>query len=161
RLHPAHGRLHHRDRAGRGEGQHGRPDGRRAVPDGSELGARLGHGRDAHHRDRAVGERRGGAAVARLLAAAPSAPRRADRGEPMSATPTRIRRRPLLDRLLPVWAVLVFAFLFAPIVVIVIYSFNTGRLLAAFDSFGIESFLALFQKPVLMDAVMVSLRTGA
>jgi ABC-type spermidine/putrescine transport system permease subunit II len=78
----------------------------------------------------------------------------------VSATTTRIRR-PLLDRLLPVWAVLVFAFLFAPIIVIVIYSFNTGRLLSSFTSVGIESFLALFEKPVLMDAVMVSLRTGA
>jgi ABC-type spermidine/putrescine transport system permease subunit II len=78
----------------------------------------------------------------------------------VSALGGRIRR-PLLDRLLPVWAVLVFAFLFAPIIVIVIYSFNTGRLLSSFTSVGIESFLALFEKPVLMDAVMVSLRTGA
>ncbi len=78
----------------------------------------------------------------------------------MSVLGARIRR-PLLDRLLPVWAVLVFAFLFAPIIVIVIYSFNTGRLLSSFTSVGIESFLALFEKPVLMDAVMVSLRTGA
>ena len=78
----------------------------------------------------------------------------------MSAPADRIRR-PLLDSLLPVWAVIVFGFLFAPILVIVVYSFNTGRLLAAFDSFGFDSFLALFQKPVLMDAVLVSLRTGA
>lgn len=78
----------------------------------------------------------------------------------MSVTPNRIRR-PLLDRLLPVWAVVVFAFLFAPIIVIIVYSFNTGRLLSSFTSVGIESFLALFEKPVLMDAVMVSLRTGA
>lgn len=78
----------------------------------------------------------------------------------MSVTPNRIRR-PLLDRLLPVWAVVVFAFLFAPIIVIIVYSFNTGRLLSSFTSVGIESFLALFEKPVLTDAVMVSLRTGA
>jgi len=78
----------------------------------------------------------------------------------MSVTPNRIRR-PLLDRLLPVWAVVVFAFLFAPIIVIIVYSFNTGRLLSSFTSVGVESFLALFEKPVLMDAVMVSLRTGA
>lgn len=70
-------------------------------------------------------------------------------------------RRPLLDRLLPVWAAIVFVFLFAPIVVIVVYSFNTGRLLSSFDEFGLDSFLALFRKPVLMDAVLVSLRTGA
>ncbi|RQP11787.1 MAG: ABC transporter permease [Microbacteriaceae bacterium] len=76
-------------------------------------------------------------------------------------TRTRTPRRPLLDRLLPVWAVVVFVFLFAPIIVIVVYSFNTGRLLASFDEFGFDSFLALFRKPVLMDAVLVSLRTGA
>ena len=74
---------------------------------------------------------------------------------------TRTPRRPLLDRLLPVWAVVVFVFLFAPIIVIVVYSFNTGRLLSSFDEFGFDSFLALFRKPVLMDAVLVSLRTGA
>lgn len=74
---------------------------------------------------------------------------------------TRAPRRPLLDRLLPVWAGVVFVFLFAPIIVIVVYSFNTGRLLASFDEFGFDSFLALFRKPVLMDAVLVSLRTGA
>ena len=70
-------------------------------------------------------------------------------------------RRPLLDRLLPVWAVIVFAFLFAPILVIVVYSFNTGRLLSSFTDFGFDSFLALFRKHVLMDAVLVSIRTGA
>jgi len=70
-------------------------------------------------------------------------------------------RRALLDRLLPIWAAIVFVFLFAPIIVIVVYSFNTGRLLSSFDEFGFDSFLALFRKPVLMDAVMVSLRTGA
>jgi len=72
-----------------------------------------------------------------------------------------MRRIPILDRLMPLWAVLVFAFLFAPIIVIVVYSFNTGRLLSSFDTFGLESFGALFTKPVLLDAVMVSLRTAA
>ena len=83
----------------------------------------------------------------------------------MTAAPARPAarriRRALLDRLLPIWAAIVFVFLFAPIIVIVVYSFNTGRLLSSFDEFGLDSFLALFRKPVLMDAVMVSLRTGA
>lgn len=65
------------------------------------------------------------------------------------------------DRLLAVWAVLVFLFLFAPILVIVVYSFNNGRLLIAWDHFGFDGYLALFHKPVITDAVMVSLRTGA
>lgn len=73
---------------------------------------------------------------------------------------TRRARIALTDRLLPIWAALVFLFLFAPIIVIVVYSFNTGRLLSSFDGFGVEPFLALWNKPVLADAVMVSLRTG-
>ncbi|WP_417563839.1 ABC transporter permease [Microbacterium sp.] len=70
-------------------------------------------------------------------------------------------RRALTDRLLTVWSVLVYVFLFTPIFVIVIYSFNNGRLLVAFDSFGFDGYLALFRKPAIADAVMVSLRTGA
>lgn len=70
------------------------------------------------------------------------------------------RRKPLTDHLLKWWSVLVFVFLFTPILVIVIYSFNTGRLLVAFDAFGFDSFAALFNKPVLGDAVMVSLRVA-
>ncbi|TXK19942.1 ABC transporter permease [Homoserinibacter sp. GY 40078] len=69
-------------------------------------------------------------------------------------------RKPVIDRLLTVWGVLVLVFLFAPIIVIVIYSFNTGRLLSSFEAFGLDSFAALFSKHVLSDAVMVSLRTG-
>jgi len=61
---------------------------------------------------------------------------------------------------LRVWSILVYVFLFAPILVIVIYSFNVGRLLIAFDHFGFDSYAALFRKPVLSDAVMVSLKVG-
>nr|WP_232057695.1 ABC transporter permease [Agromyces terreus] len=59
-----------------------------------------------------------------------------------------------------VWAVLVFLFLFAPILVIIVYSFNTGRLLIAWDSFGIDPYLTIFTKPAIQESVMVSLRTG-
>jgi len=71
------------------------------------------------------------------------------------------QRKPATDRLLAVWSILIFAFLFAPILVIVVYSFNNGRLLVAFQEFGFDGYLALFRKTVLSDAVMVSLRTGA
>lgn len=64
------------------------------------------------------------------------------------------------NRLLTIWAVLVFAFLFLPIVVIILSSFNSGRLLVAWDGFSLEPFAALVEKPVIRDAVMVSLRTG-
>lgn len=75
--------------------------------------------------------------------------------------PVHRRRRPATDRLLAIWSILVFVFLFAPILVIVVYSFNNGRLLVAFQEFGFDGYLALFRKTVLSDAVMVSLRTGA
>ncbi|MBN9613348.1 MAG: ABC transporter permease, partial [Actinobacteria bacterium] len=70
-------------------------------------------------------------------------------------------RKPLTDRLRKLWSVLVYVFLFIPILVIVIYSFNTGRLLIAFDHFGFDSYAALFQKHTLSDAVMISLIVGA
>lgn len=64
------------------------------------------------------------------------------------------------DRLLTIWAIVVFAFLFLPIVVIILSSFNSGRLLVAWDGFSLAPFAALVEKPVIRDAVMVSLRTG-
>jgi putrescine transport system permease protein len=72
-----------------------------------------------------------------------------------------MRRTSGTDRALNWWSVLVFAFLFAPIVVVTLYSFNVGRLLVSFDRFGLESYAALWHKPVLSDAVLVSLKTGA
>lgn len=74
--------------------------------------------------------------------------------------PTHRIRKPMSSRLLTIWSILVFVFLFTPILVIVIYSFNTGRLLIAFDSFGFSSYAALFEKQVLSDAVMISLKVG-
>jgi putrescine transport system permease protein len=65
------------------------------------------------------------------------------------------------DVSLTVWSIAVFAFLFAPIIVIIASSFNVGRLLVSWDSFGFESFLALVEKPAIRDAVWVSIQTGA
>lgn len=59
-----------------------------------------------------------------------------------------------------VWGVLVLLFLFAPIIVIIVYSFNTGRLLVAWDGFGFDAFLTIFQKPAIQRAVIVSLQTA-
>lgn len=78
----------------------------------------------------------------------------------MSDIRTRRRGASTGDRLLGVWSVLVFAFLFLPIIVIVMASFNSGRLLVAWEGFSLEPFTALFDKPVIRDAVLVSLRTG-
>ena len=65
------------------------------------------------------------------------------------------------DVSLTVWSIAVFAFLFAPIIVIIASSFNVGRLLVSWDSFGFESFLAIVEKPAIRDAVWVSMQTGA
>ncbi|WP_407357917.1 ABC transporter permease [Microbacterium sp. LTA6] len=70
------------------------------------------------------------------------------------------RRGELGNRLLAVWSVIVFAFLFLPIIVIIAYSFNSGRLLVAWEGFSLAPFAAIFEKPVIRDAVMVSIRTG-
>ncbi|MFD5226281.1 ABC transporter permease [Microbacterium sp. NPDC058342] len=78
----------------------------------------------------------------------------------MSATAPRPRHARTGDRILTIWSIAVFAFLFLPIVVIIASSFNAGRLLVAWDGFSLEPFAALVEKPVVRDAVMVSLRTG-
>lgn len=64
------------------------------------------------------------------------------------------------DAALTAWGVIVLLFLFAPIVVIVISSFNGGRLLVAWDGFSLDPYLALIQKPAIRDAIWVSLRVG-
>ncbi|MDE0545260.1 ABC transporter permease [Microbacterium sp. C7(2022)] len=59
-----------------------------------------------------------------------------------------------------VWGVLVMLFLFAPIIVIVIYSFNSGRLLVSWDGFGFDAFMTILVKPAIQRAVIVSLQTA-
>ncbi|MBC7278567.1 ABC transporter permease [Nocardioides sp.] len=61
---------------------------------------------------------------------------------------------------LGVWTTLVFLFLFAPIIVIGIYSFNGGRLLTAWDGFSLEPFTAIVDRPSVRHAVAVSLQTA-
>jgi len=72
----------------------------------------------------------------------------------------RRRYRSWTDIALNVWGVLVILFLFAPIIVIVIYSFNNGRLLVSFDSFGFDAFRTILEKPAVQNAVRVSLITA-
>ncbi|HWI30630.1 MAG TPA: ABC transporter permease [Microbacterium sp.] len=64
------------------------------------------------------------------------------------------------DIALRVWGVLVLAFLFLPIAVIVLYSFNTGRLLVSWDGFGLDGFATILQKPAIQSAVLVSIQTA-
>ncbi|UNB54456.1 ABC transporter permease [Mycolicibacterium sp. YH-1] len=74
---------------------------------------------------------------------------------------THTAQRSITDRALSVVSFAVLAFLFAPIVVIVAYSFNDGRLLVAWEKFGMRPFLAIIDKPEIQNAVLVSIRTGA
>ncbi len=64
------------------------------------------------------------------------------------------------DVALWVWGVIVLLFLFAPIAVIVVSSFNSGRLLVAWDGFSFDPYRAIFEKPAIRDAIWVSLRVG-
>ena len=51
-------------------------------------------------------------------------------------------------------------FLFAPIVVVVVYSFNDGRLLIAWDEFGLAPYRAMLERPAIRSAVTVSLQVA-
>ena len=53
--------------------------------------------------------------------------------------PRRRAHRSWSDIAFGVWGVLVMLFLFLPIIVIVVHSFNTGRLLAVWDGFGFDA----------------------
>ncbi|MEO6942148.1 MAG: ABC transporter permease [Terrimesophilobacter sp.] len=75
---------------------------------------------------------------------------------PVSVKP----RRTLSDRLFTIWGIAVLLFLFAPIIVILIYSFNTGRLLISFEGFGLDPFFTILNKPAIQNAVSVSIRSG-
>jgi ABC-type spermidine/putrescine transport system permease subunit II len=73
----------------------------------------------------------------------------------------RVRRqRDWVNVLLRVWAVLVYIFLFLPILVIVIYSFNSGRALLVWQGFGIDPYTRGFDNPVNLDAVQTSLKAA-
>jgi ABC-type spermidine/putrescine transport system permease subunit II len=73
-----------------------------------------------------------------------------------------MRRKPrdLSSALLLCFGLLVFAFLFLPIFVIVGYSFNNGRLLVAFHEPGLDAYRALAVKQQIQDSIWVSLRVG-
>lgn len=90
--------------------------------------------------------------------ARPVSPAEAD--APQGPPPPNRLPRSWTDRLIAVWGVLVLVFLFAPIIVIVIYSFNDGRLLVAWQDAGLEPYRALVQKPAIRHAVVVSVQVA-
>ena len=62
---------------------------------------------------------------------------------------SRRDRRPITSRLLGLWALLVYIWLFAPIVVIVIFSFNdpVGKFNTSWNQFTFQNWLHPFDKP--------------
>ncbi len=62
---------------------------------------------------------------------------------------------------LTVWGVLMFVFLFLPIVWIVIFSFNTGRVLTDWSGFGFDGYRSFFENSAPRAAVQTSLIVAA
>ncbi|CDO06600.1 ABC transporter permease [Mycolicibacterium cosmeticum] len=73
---------------------------------------------------------------------------------------TRRRIRPG-DAILHIWGALGLLFLFFPIVVIVVYSFNSGRSLQTFDGFSVEPYVAALSNPAIINSITVSVITAA
>jgi ABC-type spermidine/putrescine transport system permease subunit II len=69
-------------------------------------------------------------------------------------------RRDPVNGLLLVWGILVFAFLFLPIVMIVIYSFNDGRALVVWHQFGFAPYGRAVSNPTIRGAVFTSVRAA-
>ncbi|GAB25537.1 putative spermidine/putrescine ABC transporter permease protein [Gordonia polyisoprenivorans NBRC 16320 = JCM 10675] len=74
-------------------------------------------------------------------------------------TPRRTRRD-WYSICLKGWAVVVYAFLFLPILVIVAYSFNTGRVLASFEGFGFGAYRDALTDDTILHSVRISLEVG-
>lgn len=77
-----------------------------------------------------------------------------------SRTARTSRKRDGVSVGLTIWSVLVFAFLFLPIIVIFVYSFNTGRLLSSWQGFGFDAYVGAWENPVIRSAVVVSLQAA-
>jgi len=81
----------------------------------------------------------------------------------MSAATTTVVRRPRRDwvnGLLSLWGILVFAFLFLPIVMIVIYSFNDGRALVVWREFGFHAYTSALSNRTITNSVFTSIRAA-
>ncbi len=65
------------------------------------------------------------------------------------------------NRVLSAYALLVYLFLFAPIVVLIVFSFNTSRLNFQWEGFTLDWYPTLFANRRLLDALSVTLRLAA
>jgi ABC-type spermidine/putrescine transport system permease subunit II len=71
--------------------------------------------------------------------------------------PAKLHRRDLVDVTLRVWGILVYAFLFLPILVIVVYSFNNGRAMLVWSGIGLDGYRTGITDPTIQDAVKTSI----
>jgi len=67
------------------------------------------------------------------------------------------RRRDAASVALRVWAIVVYAFLFLPILVIVVYSFNNGRTMLTWGGLGLNGYRTGTVDPTILDAVKTSI----
>jgi spermidine/putrescine transport system permease protein len=63
----------------------------------------------------------------------------------------------LFEPAVRIWTVLVYAFLFIPIVLVVIFSFNASRLVAVWSGFSFKWYGIAWTDPSILDALRVSL----
>ena len=78
-----------------------------------------------------------------------------------SPAPAARKRRPdAATVLLTVWGVLGFLFLFFPVLVIVAYSFNDGRLLQSYEGFGLGAYTDALTNSAITSGVQVSIYVG-
>jgi putrescine transport system permease protein len=77
-----------------------------------------------------------------------------------AAATTRRPRRDPANVLLTVWGVSVFVFLFLPIVMIVIYSFNDGRALVVWREFGLGPYSDALANRTIRNAIWTSIRAA-
>ncbi|RIK39365.1 MAG: spermidine/putrescine ABC transporter permease PotC, partial [Chloroflexi bacterium] len=73
------------------------------------------------------------------------------------ASVVQVRRRSLTERLLAGNAWLIFLFFYAPIVVLVIFSFNSGRFVSRWEGFSLAWYAKLFQNQAIALALRNSL----
>ena len=75
--------------------------------------------------------------------------------------PVRRPRRDVVDMALRCWGILVYAFLFLPILVIVAYSFNNGRAMLIWTGVGLDGYRTGITDPTIQDAVKTSIVAAA
>ncbi|HWL91481.1 MAG TPA: ABC transporter permease [Actinomycetota bacterium] len=76
------------------------------------------------------------------------------------ATSRAPRRRDPVNLLLGAWGIVVFVFLFLPILMIVIYSFNDGRALVVWREFGLRTYVDALDNPIIRNAIFTSIRAA-